>query len=120
VVLQSFTRTVQERLRKADIFGRFGGEEFIVFLPKCNGEVTAQIAERLLGEIREMDVYIDESHTPLKVTASIGLSTLQPGDTLSSLIERADSALYQAKAEGRNCMRTYQPGKQTGLTPDTL
>ncbi|OOE83806.1 hypothetical protein BZG73_10470 [Salinivibrio siamensis] len=115
VVLQSFTRTVQERLRKADIFGRFGGEEFIVFLPKCNGEITAQIAERLLGEIREMDVYIDESRTPLKVTASIGLSTLQPGDTLSSLIERADSALYQAKAEGRNCIRTYQPGKQTGF-----
>ncbi|WP_102505201.1 GGDEF domain-containing protein [Salinivibrio kushneri] len=115
VVLQSFTRTVQERLRKADIFGRFGGEEFIVFLPKCNGEVTAQIAERLLGEIREMDVYIDESHTPLKVTASIGLSTLQPGDTLSSLIERADSALYQAKAEGRDCIRTYQPSKQTGF-----
>ncbi|OOE73059.1 hypothetical protein BZG23_12660 [Salinivibrio sp. ML290] len=115
VVLQSFTRTVQERLRKADIFGRFGGEEFIVFLPKCNGDITAQIAERLLGEIREMDVYIDESRTPLKVTASIGLSTLQPGDTLSSLIERADSALYQAKAEGRNCIRTYQPGKQTGF-----
>ncbi|WP_158020636.1 GGDEF domain-containing protein [Salinivibrio sharmensis] len=115
VVLQSFTRTVQERLRKADIFGRFGGEEFIVFLPKCNGEITAQIAERLLGEIREMDVYIDESRTPLKVTASIGLSTLQPGDTLSSLIERADSALYQAKAEGRNCIRSYQPGKQTGF-----
>lgn len=115
VVLQSFTRTVQERLRKSDIFGRFGGEEFIVFLPKCSGEVTAQIANRLLEEVESMDVPIDESRTPLKVTASIGISTFQPGDTLSSLIERADSALYQAKAEGRNCVRAYQPGHQTSV-----
>ncbi|WP_175566278.1 GGDEF domain-containing protein [Salinivibrio sp. ES.052] len=115
VVLQAFTRTVQERLRKSDIFGRFGGEEFIVFLPKCSGEVTAQIADRLLEEIRAMDVLIDESRTPLKVTASIGISTFQPGDTLSSLIERADGALYQAKAEGRNCIRAYQPGQQSGF-----
>jgi diguanylate cyclase (GGDEF) domain len=115
VVLQSFTRTVQEKLRKSDIFGRFGGEEFIVFLPKCSGEVTAQIANRLLEEVESMDVPIDESRTPLKVTASIGISTFQPGDTLSSLIERADSALYQAKAEGRNCVRAYQANKQTDV-----
>ncbi|WP_051416025.1 GGDEF domain-containing protein [Salinivibrio socompensis] len=115
VVLQSFTRTVQESLRKSDIFGRFGGEEFIVFLPKCSDEVTAQIANRLLEEVERMDVPIDESQTPLKVTASIGISTFQPGDTLSSLIERADSALYQAKAEGRNCVRAYQPGKQADV-----
>ncbi len=93
----------------------FGGEEFIIFLPKCSGEVTAQIANRLLEEVERMDVPIDESQTPLKVTASIGISTFQPGDTLSSLIERADSALYQAKAEGRNCVRAYQPGKQADV-----
>ncbi|WP_244323482.1 GGDEF domain-containing protein [Salinivibrio costicola] len=111
VVLQSFTRAVQERLRKSDIFGRFGGEEFIVFLPKCNAESAQQIADRLLNEIRAMDVFIDERDAPLKVTASIGISSYQTGDTLSSLIERADCALYQAKAEGRNCTRQYQVGQ---------
>ena len=76
-----------------------GGEEFIVVMPGTDRALSRERGQILLDEFRR---------TPwplaLAVTASIGSSTVKPGDTFSSLLARADQALYQAKAEGRNRM----------------
>ncbi|KIO55166.1 hypothetical protein B4064_3872 [Caldibacillus thermoamylovorans] len=87
------------------IFGRFGGEEFIVCLPGMNMSEAGKIAEtiRLCFETRPM-VTGTFSHT---ITASFGVAQLNPGvDTLTTLIQRADQALYHSKENGRNQVTT--------------
>lgn len=108
VVLKAFTREIQKHLRKSDIFGRFGGEEFIVFLPNCEKSHAADIAQRLIDLVRALEVEVDECIKPLKVTTSVGISSYIPGDSLSSLIERADNALYKAKSEGRDRLQVFE------------
>ena len=88
-------------LRAQDLLGRLGGEEFCVVLPETSREAAEQVAERLRSAVSE---------PPLpgiaQATVSIGLSCRRPSDTQWSMaLERADRALYRAKAEGRNCVR---------------
>jgi diguanylate cyclase (GGDEF)-like protein len=79
---------------------RFGGEEFVAVLPKVALEGAVAAAERFRERVAALDV---SRHTPGRnVTISIGVTRLAPGDTLSTLLRRADEALYAAKAGGRN------------------
>ena len=86
-------------LRDGDLAGRFGGEEFILVL----GDRDGRAAERLLTVhqvIGRNPFHLGEACLP--VTCSIGLAWAAPGDTWTTLIGRADAALYEAKASGRN------------------
>ena len=96
-----------ESLRGTDLLGRIGGEEFAMLLREAGTEKAEQIAERLRLHIQEEVFYSDQGVLcPLQV--SIGISELHPSDeTLSAVILRADRALYQAKNEGRNCVRVH-------------
>lgn len=86
-------------MRKSDTFGRFGGEEFLVCLPKTSLKSGLEIAERIRSSIAEYPW----PHNDLeKVTVSIGVATLADDSDLISLIKRADEQLYQAKVSGRN------------------
>lgn len=79
---------------------RFGGEEFVAVLPGLGLEAAAAAAERMRADVAALDV---ERWCPGRgVSISIGVTTLAAGDTLSSLLRRADEALYAAKAAGRN------------------
>jgi len=84
--------------RPYDIPARWGGEEFIILLPETTEEQDDLVAER----IREDFTRRLSSSVPLVVTVSIGVTAFQPGDTLKCFIDRADKALYHAKATGRN------------------
>jgi diguanylate cyclase (GGDEF)-like protein len=85
------------------IFGRYGGEEFLVILPDCTREQAFTAAEQLRRRIERLDIDTEDGGERLHLTASIGLAMLLGAhDTVEQLIERADSALYRAKAEGRN------------------
>ncbi|MFD2180373.1 GGDEF domain-containing protein [Veronia pacifica] len=106
-VLEAFANTVQNRIRKKDIFGRFGGEEFILFLPDCSAETTEQIAQRIVDAVRDMEVDIGEGVDRLKVTVSIGLHTAMSHDDFSCLLEKADTSLLEAKSSGRDQVRIY-------------
>jgi len=104
------------RLRAIDLCGRIGGEEFVVALPETDEDGAATTAERLRADLA--DAAIDTAAGPLDVTVSIGIATYHPGtarpdhpegDSVAGmaqvLLQRADDALYRAKANGRNCVR---------------
>ncbi len=108
LVLQAFTQAVQETQRKSDIFGRFGGEEFILFLPRCSADNAQLVADRIMTRVRDMGIKVDGFPEPLKVTTSIGISTSQcKDDDLSMILEQADLALYKAKNAGRDQSSTF-------------
>ena len=95
-VLVQFAAAVQTLLRRADVMGRLGGEEFVVLLPETSIEVARVVAERIRAKVGEL---ID----PAPFTVSIGVTTnVAATDTVDALMARADAAMYQAKAKGRN------------------
>jgi diguanylate cyclase (GGDEF)-like protein len=99
-VLRTFAITVFANIRGVDRFGRYGGEEFLLVLP----ETPDDVAMRLLDRLRQIIASLDWSaFSPgMRVTISAGVATLRPDETPDTLLARADSALYQAKAQGRN------------------
>ncbi len=100
-VLRAVTGACSGRIRACDLLGRLGGEEFGVLLPATGLSDARALAEQLRARIAAIDAALPGGGT-LRVTASLGVSALQPGDTLDSLLARADGGLYQAKREGRN------------------
>ncbi|HOJ20781.1 MAG TPA: GGDEF domain-containing protein, partial [Armatimonadota bacterium] len=98
-VADCLTRTCRV---KNDFVARFGGEEFAVILWNTSLKRGVVSAERILDSIRGLRVAY-EAHT-IAITASIGIAEVQSGDTTTRWVERADRALYDAKASGRNCI----------------
>jgi diguanylate cyclase (GGDEF)-like protein/PAS domain S-box-containing protein len=92
--------------RAVDIIGRYGGEEFVILLPDVQLESARLVAERLRLLIMKEPFITDAG--PLHITISIGVAEAVPMDTLGTLIERADDALYKAKRAGRNCVKVYE------------
>jgi len=99
-VLQQFCKTVQSAIRQQDYFGRYGGEEFLLLINDTNPNDALILVERIRILI-EKQTYIINEHR-ISFTISLGFSSVKPDDTVDKLIERVDSALYKAKAAGRN------------------
>jgi diguanylate cyclase (GGDEF)-like protein len=97
-VLQTIAATIQSIIRTTDTVARYGGEEFIAFLVQSNPEITQYIANR----IRDGVASTQFDGVPWQITISIGVSGLQDGDTVQTLIDRADQFLYSSKRHGRN------------------
>ena len=102
VVLVEFAQRFRRNTRGIDLACRLGGEEFVIIMPDTDLNVARQVGERLRACIAA-DPFQINSTTQLRVTASVGLATLERReDTPMSLLKRADMALYAAKREGRN------------------
>ncbi|MBJ9977601.1 sensor domain-containing diguanylate cyclase [Pseudomonas sp. S75] len=100
-VLQRIADSGKTILRRGDLFGRIGGEEFAAVFPGCEAEVAEQIAERLQREIQRLS--FSHGQERFGVTVSQGLTSLRNEDTsLDSLFARADAAMYEAKRMGKN------------------
>lgn len=103
-VLVGMTGLLRHELRKYDFLGRWGGEEFLIVTPGVGSGSVSGLYERLRGSIAEN--MIDAGSVKLGVTISIGVAVADADDkenlTLDGLLKRADDALYQAKADGRN------------------
>jgi diguanylate cyclase (GGDEF)-like protein len=93
-------------LRKSDRLCRYGGEEFVLILPNTTQRDAQSLANRLLKTVA--DTTIETSHGPLSITCSFGVAGTDATrcTAASLLVEAADVALYRAKSEGRNCVRT--------------
>ncbi|WLG85120.1 sensor domain-containing diguanylate cyclase [Pseudomonas cucumis] len=100
-VLQRIAESGRAALRRGDLFGRIGGEEFAAVFPGCAPDMAMQVAERLQREIQRLS--FSHSGQTFGITVSQGLSSLTPDDeNLDSLFARADAAMYQAKRQGKN------------------
>ena len=105
-VLKLFTQTIEENLRKSDLFGRIGGEEFSIALQNTYLEDALKLAEKIRYAI-ENTHYITKKKESVKFCVSIGVVAIHEKDkTLSKLLKRSDEALYLAKRGGRNCVHT--------------
>ena len=102
LVLQSFADTVRRNVRDTDVLARWGGEEFVLLLCDTPAADAVALMERLRQAVQAMQVPVPQSGGPITVTVSIGLARHTPADPLAGTLERADQALYAAKAGGRN------------------
>lgn len=100
-VLKAVATTLARSIRRSDVLGRVGGEEFSIFLPDTTTGAATALAEKLRGAIAGLSIVVDGR--PIAVTASIGVACARPGDVDMAVIQhRADQAMYLAKAAGRN------------------
>lgn len=100
-VLKSLSRLLQQRVRKSDIVGRYGGEEFVVLFLDCVAEQALQIMDDIRLHFSEIEFYPTEK-SALSVTFSCGISTHPDFLEAKNLSDAADIALYAAKSAGRN------------------
>jgi diguanylate cyclase (GGDEF)-like protein len=102
---------VRDTIDKSGFVGRMGGEEFIAILPDTNGETAVEAAERVRLGIMQIDSLgwlVDR-----RITVSVGVSTAYGAvESSSTVLQRADAALYEAKRGGRNCVRVIAPSHQ--------
>ena len=92
-----FSKLVSSSLRETDSFGRWGGDEFLVVLPKTHGPDAVIVAEQLRSLVADSDAFSN-----FKFTISIGVAELTQSDTIESLLSRTDKALYKAKDAGKD------------------
>lgn len=100
-VLRKVSNTLQSTVRRSDIVGRVGGEEFSIFLPNTNLEGAQQLAEKLRVSIES--IHMEADGTSIQITASIGVAVKGMTDeSIQQIQQHADSAMYEAKRNGRN------------------
>ncbi len=99
IVLKKFCSTVLSMIRKVDIMGRYGGEEFVIILPNTTVENAYQVAEKIRLAISKLKFQYKDK--VFGVTSSFGVTQFKESDTVESILKRADKALYKAK-ETRN------------------
>ena len=96
-VLMDFGKILIDNIRKSDVVGRWGGEEFLIICPETNIEEAVCAAEKLRNIIENNKFEVDDT-----ITSSFGVATYIKGDSIYELISRADKGLYKAKGNGRN------------------
>lgn len=101
MVLATFGRAAREVLREIDILSRWGGEEFLLLMPKTNNGHPSVGIERLRAYLA--CIQLSPRLPELRISFSVGFTCYQKGESIYDTIKRADAALYQAKAQGRNC-----------------
>lgn len=105
-VLSGIASAINHNIREIDLFGRYGGEEFVILLPSTGAAAAREVAER----VRELvaGLRFDTERGPLEVTISLGVAMLTTDvPSLATLIDRADQAMYSAKQAGRNRVEVY-------------
>jgi diguanylate cyclase (GGDEF)-like protein len=107
-VLQVVGAIIRSAVRVFDVCARYGGDEFAILMPSTDHASAAACAERIRRRVSE---YRGDPVAPIlpRLTMSVGVAVIEAGDTPAELILRADRALYQAKAAGKNCVRVHAP-----------
>ena len=99
-ILKEVANIIKSTIRSSDACGRFGGEEFIILLPNTKLSGAMKLAERIRENIQNHKFIFNDIKVP--ITVSIGITSASKNDSIYSLIQRVDEALYEAKNKGRN------------------
>ncbi|MDO3381768.1 GGDEF domain-containing protein [Gilvimarinus algae] len=102
-VLRVLSSAINKRLREVDFFGRYGGEEFVVIMPETTPEQAYTVLDKIRAAIFKTDFSYKDM--PVELSVSIGIAEFRADDSAEQVFERADKALYEAKAAGRNQCR---------------
>jgi diguanylate cyclase (GGDEF)-like protein len=105
LVIQQFAKTCASLLRKEDLFGRIGGEEFAVLLSNTSLDTAEMIGEKLRQGIAQTPIPTESDL--IQITTSVGVAAIHLNDTVENALTRADIALYQAKANGRDRVESH-------------
>lgn len=108
-VLKEFAKTVSSLLRKSDIFGRVGGEEFSILLQNTSTDGAQLFAKRVCDSVEAMTITFDEEI--IHITVSIGMAELSDEENIDELLKKSDEALYRAKENGRNRVHVFEGNK---------
>jgi diguanylate cyclase (GGDEF)-like protein/PAS domain S-box-containing protein len=100
IVLAHIAQLLSDNLRETDTLGRWGGEEFVALLPNADAATTRGLADRCRMLIESSAVTIDGKK--ISATISVGATTVEEDDDATTIVSRADAAMYQSKMEGRN------------------
>lgn len=103
--LVAAVQSMQDSIRGSDVLARWGGEEFAALLPNANLEAAHVVAERLRANVERVEMPVSSLTSEdrvVRMTASVGLATYEPGESIQQLMNRADHNLYLAKSSGRN------------------
>ncbi|WP_455221824.1 DUF484 family protein [Kaarinaea lacus] len=113
-ILREVARLIREQLRNCDVIARYGGEEFSVLLANTPEQIAWDVAERIRRSVDQYTFHLPETDKSIHISVSIGIATLAALQGLEDvsklgriLVENADHALYDAKSDGRNCVRSY-------------
>ena len=114
-VVKAVARLIAEKLRTQDLLACLGIDEFVAMLPDTPPDVALKIAERLREAVEGASLHPDAGNEPhtdqnKRITISIGIAAMQPGDKLDSMLAAAGEALRQSKAAGRNHVKMAVPG----------
>ena len=100
LVIQTLSHLLKGQLGEEELLCRWGGEEFLILLPKCSLSQGGELAERIRGLVAERELSVNGSQ--INVTISCGVAEYRHAEKAEELINRVDIALYQAKEQGRN------------------
>jgi two-component system cell cycle response regulator len=110
-VLKTLAKRVTAAVRQYDLFGRYGGEEFILYISDISPADMREHAERIRLALSTKPMEFEEA--TLTITASFGVASVLSAPDLDGIIKLADTALYEAKHSGRNCVRFTQETEES-------
>ncbi len=118
-VLMYFADTLKFNVREGDVVSRYGGEEFVVVLPRTDLGGAYRVAEKLRKKVEEMSLAAIDSDNPPRITCSLGISCYPlHGNNIEKLIQSADKALYVAKNSGRNRTSVFGEDNERGAVKE--
>ncbi len=106
-VLKEVAQRLQSDLRTYDLVGRYGGEEFLLLLPNCNLITASRRADEIRNLVSKDAIVTTLARIPITVSMGVTVSDGTRGLTIEDLLQQADKALYQAKHNGRDCVRAF-------------
>ncbi len=114
-ILQRFSAVLRSSLQTNEVFGRYGGEEFLVLFPDFTLDQARQASEKLRAALRTQRMKVEDHD--VTITLSLGLASYEPGDVLfDQIARRADIALYVAKTQGRDRVEIYNSARHGTMT----
>ena len=109
-ILKMFAKLLSSNVKGRDTVARFGGEEFAIILPETKLGDAERLTENIRHQLASKELAVNNSGEPIgRVTASFGVAQLENDENADSLVQRADSKLYEAKCSGRNCVIADRP-----------